>query len=242
MSATCAQIINLAAKDAGILGEGQTLSAEDYSDALLRLNWMIDQWRHKRFLVWHLVTTGIVSTGAQSYTVGPQGDFNLSRAPDKLEAAFFRQINTTSPNQVDYSLEILFAREDYNNITIKDLASFPNYVFYDSDQPLGNVFAWPVPDAAIYQLFITTKAVLPQFAKITDALTLGDDYAAAMQSNLAIRLAMAYKQEVSEDMKAIARDAYNVLRMANGTQIARLMMPPDLIRPGIYNPYSDQIR
>lgn len=242
MPATCAQIINLAAKDAGILGEGQTLSAEDYADALLRLNWMIDQWRHKRFLVWHLVTTGLVSTGAASYTVGPQGDFNLTRAPDKLEAAFFRQINTTSPNQVDYTLEILFAREDYNNIAVKNLTSFPNYVFYDSDMPLGNLYPWPIPDSAIYQLFITTKAVLPQFAKITDALLLGDDYAACMQSNLAIRLAMGYGMAVSDDLKAIAKDAYNVLRMAYGSQIARLTMPADLIRPGIYNPYSDQIR
>jgi len=40
---------------------------------------------------------------------------------------------------------------------------------------------------------------------------------------------------------ALAKEALNVLRMGNA-QVPNLRMPDDLIRPGIYNPYSDQIR
>ena len=70
---TALDILNLAFKDAGILGVGQTLLDEDSNDGLTRMNMMIAQWRVKRWMVWHLVDKSVVSTGAQSYTVGQIG-------------------------------------------------------------------------------------------------------------------------------------------------------------------------
>ena len=93
MTYTVSQIINLALKDAGIIGVGQTPNAEDVNDSFTRLNWMIDQWAQKRYLIWHLVDLAKVSTGAQSYTVGPGKDFDIALRPDRLEAAFLRQLN-----------------------------------------------------------------------------------------------------------------------------------------------------
>jgi len=83
---------------------------------------MIAQWARKRWLMWHLIDVAKVSTGAQSYTVGVGGDFNTPR-PDRLEAAFFRQIVPSQPNLIDYPLEIIEARETYNNIALKTLSS-----------------------------------------------------------------------------------------------------------------------
>ena len=110
MATTALDIITLAFKDAGILGVGQSLLAEDVNDALIRLNMMISQWRVKRWLVWHLVDRSVVSTGAQSYTVGPGGDINVTVRPDKLERAFFRMLPGGSGTQaVDYPLQILLS-------------------------------------------------------------------------------------------------------------------------------------
>ncbi|CAB4142332.1 hypothetical protein UFOVP442_9 [uncultured Caudovirales phage] len=83
-------IIQLSLKDAGVMGLGQTPLNEDLNDAFQRLNWMVSQWARKRWLIWHLVDVAKVSTGAQSYTVGPGGDFNLANRPDKLHAAYLR--------------------------------------------------------------------------------------------------------------------------------------------------------
>ena len=58
---TALDILNLAFKDAGILGVGQTLLDEDSNDGLTRLNMMIAQWRVKRWMVWHLVDKSVVS-------------------------------------------------------------------------------------------------------------------------------------------------------------------------------------
>lgn len=96
-------IINQAMLDAGVLGVGQTALAPDIADAFTRLNWMVSQWARKRWLIWQLITLSKISTGAQSYTVGPGGDFDISQRPDKLESAFLRQYpqaGTPSPSPV----------------------------------------------------------------------------------------------------------------------------------------------
>ena len=234
-------IVTLALKSVGVIGVGQTPLAEDSTDAFNQLNMMLGQWNRKRWLIYHLVTLGITSTGAQSYTVGPGGNINVTKRPDRLEAAFFRQIVQSQPSQIDYPLEILESREDYNNIALKQLSSFPSYIFYDSDWPTGSIFPWPIPQATIYAVYITIKETLAQFTSLSQSIVLPDEYMAALMYNLAVRLYPQYSRQPDPVVIGLAKDALNVLRGAN-TQIARLQMPTDLVRPGIYNPYSDQIR
>lgn len=238
--ATPNEIINQAFKKSGVLGVGQTASAEDTNDAFLDLNDMLAQWQRQRWLIWHLVTTGFTSTGAVSYTVGPGGNFNIPR-PDRLESAFLRQLVTTQPNQVDYPLGIIQAREDYNRIALKTLSTFPMYVFYDSAYPTGVVYPWPVPQPSIYQLFITTKAHLSRFSTLTEEIDLPPEYIAALKWNLAARLRPSYQLPEDPQITALANIALNVIRNANA-QVARLTMPDDVVRNGNYNIFSDQIR
>ena len=233
-------IIKLALKDIGVLGVGQTPLAEDTNDSFTRLNQMLAQWNRKRWLIYHLTTHGLTSTGATSYTVGPGGDYDIPR-PDKIESAFFRQLVQSQPNQIDYPLEQLFSREDYNNISLKSLTSFSSYYFYDSGYPLGTLYPWPVPQASIYAVHITVKSVLTEFTSLTQDIDFPPEYMAALEWNLAQRLAIGYGKPVPPDVKAMAVDSLNVLRSSN-YQIARLIIPRSLIRPGVYNPYSDQIR
>ena len=237
---TANDIITQALKKAGVLGVGQTALAEDVNDAFNDLNDMIAQWNRKRWVMWHLVATSFVSTGAQSYTVGPGGNFNIAR-PDRLEDAYFRQLIASNPNQIDYPLEILEAREDYDKIALKTLSTFPSYIFYDAANPMGSVYPWPVIPASLYSLFIVTKETLLQFATLTTALVAPPEFVAAMKWNLATRLCVSYQQPVSEDLKRLASDSLNVIRNAN-TQIPRLQVDPTLIRPGLFNIYFDQIR
>lgn len=241
LSLTPGDIIRLAFKDAQIFGVGQTPLGEDTNDAFITLNMMMAQWQRKRWLVYHLVTHSITSTGAQSYTIGPSGDINVTVRPDLIDSAFFRQLVQSSPNQIDYPLEILTSREDYNNIALKQLRSFPMYLYYDAAYPLGVLYPWPIMQAAIYSLHVSVKEILAQFSSVVQTIVLPDEYMAALRYNLAVRLAPQYGAPALDDIKALARDALNVIRKANA-QVPRLLMPQDLIRPGVYNPYSDQIR
>jgi len=236
---TATDIINFAFKDAGVLGVGQSLLAEDMNDGLTRLNMMIAQWRVKRWLVWHLVDVSVVSTGAQSYTVGPGGDINVSARPDRLEAAYFRQLNASQP--VDYPLQLLQSREEYSRIALKQLSSFAQCVFYDSGFPLGTIHPWPIPQASLYEIHILLKDVLPQFADLTTSYDFPPEYLAAIHYNMVIRTRAAYRLPQDPQFDDLAKDAMETIRAANA-QIPTLVMPENLIRPGVYNIYSDQTR
>src|SRR5690349_5006534 len=124
MATTPLDIINQALKKAGILGVGQSAQAEDVNDAYSDLQDMLGQWQRKRWLIWHLVDYEHIGTGEQFYTVGPGQQFDITPRPDKIESAFFRQEVQSQPNKIDYPLQIIYAREDYNLIALKQLQTF----------------------------------------------------------------------------------------------------------------------
>lgn len=232
-------IVAQALKKSGVLGIGQSASAEDTNDAFSDLNDMVSQWQRKRWLIWHLVDYTIVSTGANSYTVGPGGTINISTRPDRVESAFFRQITQSQPNQIDYPLELIESWETYRLIPIKKLQTFPQYLFYDSGYPLGTLYAYPVLQANIYELHIQLKEQLNQFTSLGQIISLPLEYIAALKWNLAARLRPSYQMDPDPSITALALESLNVIRGAN-TQIQRLTMPLELVRGGLYNIYSDQ--
>lgn len=230
-------IIQLALKHTGVVGVGQTALPEDTNDAFNLTNMMLSQWNRKRWLIWNLVTTSLVSTGAQSYTVGPGGDYDIPR-PDRLESAFFRQNNIT-PNMPDYVLEIIQSREDYNRISLKNLTAFPQYIFYDAAFPIGAVYPWPLPQQNIYSVHITTKNVIAQFTSLSQQISLPPEHFAAIFYNLCARLRPGYQLPPDQTIVAMAKESLNVIRGAN-TQIPRLQMPGGLVSRGTYDIYSDR--
>lgn len=232
-------IIKQALKACGAVGIGQTPLAEDLNDAFTQLNWMIAQWQRKRWIVYSLQTIGLTSTGAVSYTVGPGADYDVASRPDRLESAFLRQIVQSQPNQVDSPLRLINSREDYNNIAIKGLSSFATWIFYESTYPLGRIYPWPVPQSSLYAVHITIKQQLNSFSTQAEVISLPEEYYAALFWNLTARLGTLYKLPEDQRVVGLAKDALNVIRGAN-TQISNLQMPSDLVRPGIYNVFSDQ--
>lgn len=236
---TVSDFLTLALIDSGVLGKGQIPQAEDIQNALKRVNMMIAQWNRKRWIVYDLTDVSITSTGAVSYSIGPGQQFNTPR-PDRLEDGnFIRQLNTGPPNQVDYSLQLLSSREDYNRIRLKTMGTWPAIVFYDSNWPTGQVYFWPVPQANLYSLHILVKNQLTQFVNLTDTINLPPEYEAALSYNLQVRLRVAYRLPPDPVMIELAKDALNVIRGAN-VQVPSMKMPPAVIgAQRSYNIYSD---
>jgi len=232
------RIVTLAARAAGISGQGQTLSQDMTQTAFDALNAMVGQWAAKRWLVYHLVDSTVnPCTGALSYTVGPSGNFNLSARPTDIESAYVSMYYGT-PQRIDTALEIVKAREDYNQISLKSLSTFPSILYYDNAYPTGLVYAWPVP-TSIYALTITVKMPLPQFANLTDDINLPAEYQEALVYNLAARLRVLYQLPIDAGVVALATAALGTVRAAN-TQVQRLKIPDAIGRGGRFNVYSGQ--
>ncbi len=239
--------------ECGAFGQGQQPNSSDINKAWARCQWMLQQWERKRWLCYHLVNIGVVSTGAQYYSVGPGGDFETgagSVAPRKIESAFVRQLQQPGiqsqgapPNNVDYTLEILQSREDYDKITLKTLQAGPGEaVFLDSDWPLAWLYIWPIPMANIYEVHITIREQLPtRLPTLNSTFVLPYEYYAGILYNLALRLRGLYQVATfpGDPLPGLARDALATIRGPN-TQIAKLRMPPTIRRRGLYNIFSDR--
>lgn len=240
---TALDILTLAFKDAGVLGMGQDLAPEDANDGLTRLNWMLGQWQRARWKVWHLVDLSIVSTGAQNYTVGPGGQIPWPIRPDRLEDAFFRQ-PVAGGLPIDYPLQILEAREDYDKVPLKTMVAFSEAIFYDSAMPLGFVYPVPVLPANLYELHIVIKDILAQFPALNTVVNLPPEYYSAIHLNIALLIRQGYQitPPPGDRLPISAKNALKVIRSANA-QIPRLRMPSELVgQSGIYNVFSDQVR
>ncbi len=233
------ELVQLALKKTGVLAAGQVPLADDIKDAFSELNILLASWNRRRWMVYHLVTASLVSTGAASYTVGPGGDFVTPIRPDKIESAYARQTNVV-PLTPDYPLGIIAAMEDYNRIRLKGLTTFPQYVFYDSAYPLGNLYVWPIPQASLFEIFISVKDTLTSVSPSQMTLNLPPEYFNAILYNLAVRLRASYQIPMDPGLIALAEDGLAVIRQGT-VQIPRLRLPANLAgRGGSYDPYGDR--
>lgn len=238
-------IVNLAARSSGILGEGQTLSTQTLSDLFSMLQGMLAIWQRKRWLIWHLLDLPKLCTlGKQSYTIGAGGDYDYPR-PDRIEGAYIRQIVTGGPNNaqnVDYWLVLLEAMEDYAKLALKSLTSWPEAIFYDAAFPIGNLFPYPIPQSPSPQLelHVLVKDTLQRIPSLTTPINLPEEYFEAIWTNLTLRIGALYPgANVTPFTVGLARASLATIRSANA-QVPRLLMPQWLIRPPLFNIYSYQ--
>ena len=110
---------------------------------------------------------------------------------------------------------------------MKSIGTFPQRIFYDPVWPVGLLFPWPVPQPTIYEIHVGFKVVLPRFSSIQQAILFPPEYEAALNFSLARVFRETYQMPPSQTLDALARNALNVIRLANSAQ-STLQMPAEL--------------
>ena len=141
---------------------------------------------------------------------------------------------------VDYPLNIIRARENYSVINLKSLVSWPQSVFLDTGWPIGYAKFYPVPAAGQFELHLQFGEVLQKFINLSDEIAFPPEYEAALLYNLVVRTRAAYGLQADPVMVGLAKDGLDTVREAS-LQIPNMYMPPELIRDGRYNIYSDNV-
>lgn len=245
-------LVTQALKDCGYLGVGMNPLAEDVNEAFARLQWMLSSWERQRYLVYHLVTYVLPSTGQITpYSIGPTsaaltpqisvGAYGQSARPNRLESGVFRQLFTPSSQPIDWPLAPLGSMEDYNEkVRIKNLTNFGLWYFYDPAWPIGQIYLWPWPSANVYAIVMTAREQLPIGFALRDTVNIPFEYYQAMVSNLALLLRPKYgiRGGPGDELPNIARDSKMVLRAGN-TALGTLSMPATIVRRGQYDIFSD---
>jgi hypothetical protein len=245
LTLTIRDLCKEALEHSGMLAEGQTPSATAMRSAQVAIQSLLHQWERKRWLVFRNRDIACLSKGNPTYTVGDGQEFDTgagSFRPQKLEAAYFRQLVQSPGQAVDYPLTILASYEDFSRLSLKTLQSWPLNVFYDPAWPTGTLHVWPVPLASIYELHIIVRHQLPTSVKDANGeLGLPPEYWPAIVYNAALYLRARYQVGTynGDQLPRMAADALKTLSRSNAA-IPTLELPKIVGRRGKYNIFSDQ--
>lgn len=188
---TIQDVINGAFKKLGVLGVGETPSAEMSQDARASLNLMLRSWSIRN--VSALVTVGetfTLTSGVGLYTIGPSGTFNTVRPTSIMNASIKDVNNLFTP--VDIITEDQF-------LSYGDRATatgLPDRLWYEPSKPLGRINLYVKPMNSTYQLEIRSQKPFADIVALSDDLDTTYNFAGAYDEaivyNLAVRIAPDY--------------------------------------------------
>lgn len=216
-----ADLLNLCLKDIGIVGEGQTASADSMADAFDTLKQMLGMWQADKLYVYASKEIAATLTGAASYTVGTGGVVNVPR-PVKIDAAFWRS------GGVDYPVEVLDSFVDYEAIAVKGQGGeIPSAICYVPSYPLGTLYVYPSTSAGA--LHMVARVDLPSYVDSFDDLALPPEYALAIRYSLDELLSISFQAPLRPDIPPMAAKARKIMKR-NNVSIPLAQMPGALSR------------
>lgn len=240
---TYRDLITAAFKRIGVVGAGQTPSAEDAADGLLRLNALLDSWATERLFVPSVTrTTWTMVSGTSAYTVGSGGDVNIAR-PVFVQDIRFQDTNQ-SPT-LEMPLEQL-TDQGYANIALKtQTARYPTSVYYNptfTGSGYATITFWPVPTLSTLQGVIYAPTTLVQVASLDTTVSLQPGYQWMLQENLAVLMAPEWGVQVPPELRESAITAKANIKRANIRLVEQATMEGNYFGRdgGIYNIYADQ--
>lgn len=210
--------IEAALKRIGVIAQGESVSANDATDSLKRLNEWIDGLGTHRLTMHYVArTTKVLAAGTASYTIGSGGSINLVRP------VFIDHVGLIIDNTADPVTEIpitLFSDQQWQAIAQKDFDStLSQGIYYDHNfnaSSFGLVYPWPIPTVGTTSLVLYTPgAGVSEFADLTTEYVFPQGWRRALGKNLIVELADEFGKPISGTMQADAADALADVKRVN---------------------------
>lgn len=226
----------------GVYAPGETISNADAQQCLTRLNDMLDSWSNESMTCYAILEqTAPLVAGQWQYTIGPGGNFNMTRPLSLIKTYGTVYVQDTNGNR--YNLEVL-ERAEWNLIgnIVQTNSNYPQAIFYDPQYPLGVINLFPVPNVN-YTLYWDSYLQFTDLAGLTSTTSFPPGYIKALKDNLALEVWPYFKTDGSMPSKLMiamaARSKGNIKRLNYRLNIAQF--DPELVRGGqsSYNIYSD---
>lgn len=177
MSTTANTITDAAYRKCGLL----LPTSDEDTYALEALNNMISLWGTEFLVPYRVRENFDLTIGTRNYTIGSGGAFDTVR-PMRIDSIILRD-----SDDYDYPITLISGQE-WNNIRYKDRSGRPTKVYYKTEYPLGIIRFNRKTDVVYTALFCFWKN-FTEFANITTAVTLPNEYKRALIYNLAVELA-----------------------------------------------------
>ena len=192
LSVTALDLITQAFLRLGVYGVSEPIDSGDQTAGLTALNGMLDQWSNEALTVFAFLNQSApLIVNQQSYTIGPGGNFNMTRPLAIGSRPGSAYVQDSNGNNYEVSV---VQQDDWNLIPNRLIvtSNYPDTLFYDPQYPLGIMNFYPVPNAA-YTAFWTSQLPLADLSSTTTPLILPPGYAKAIWDNLVVELWDIYK-------------------------------------------------
>jgi hypothetical protein len=218
----------------GVLGEGETLSADQLSNALRTLNYMVDAWNAEQLNIWTLVRTPLTLTAnTNPHAIGPGSAVLDAPRPLRLwQGMAFLTGGSLGSTERELTIQ---TQQQFERCYDSSLAGIPEAIYYEASVPEGNLWTDVKPDDA-YTLVLYLEKMLHQVfsSGTTSDLDLPPGYAQALASNLAIELAAKYGKNAATSLIITAQTSKAAIKRLNHRPLY-LDIDPDLT---VYRGYS----
>jgi hypothetical protein len=219
------QFIEAALRTLGVLAADQTPSLTEYSNALIKLNAMLGEFRAKGLQVWQRTSyTMGLTNGTASYNIGSGQTLDTPYPIHLLQVV---RSDTTQGTRIP--VEVI---ADYNfNLLPTNSSGVPIQVTYQPKMNMGVLKIWPTPDtyAQTYvSLHLTYLRPLEYFNNSTDTADFPEEWVSAIIYGLAVRLAPEYGLPL-QDRSLLIKEAEQYLKTAedNAFEDASLFIQPE---------------
>jgi hypothetical protein len=200
-------LIASAARLAGVLADGETLTASEFNDSLLVLNDLLENWSTERLSVWDTANEAFnLVAGTASYTIGSGGVFNTTRPPLGILGGY------VTLNGSDFGLTPI-TKAEYDLMMVKTQQGLPERVLYVGSYPLATVVFWPVPSEAMTVSLQTTRTLSQ--AALATSLSGPPGWVKALRSNLGVELCAEFGMPATDALLQIAADAKGDFKRSN---------------------------
>ena len=183
------QLIKASFRLIGVGHRGESVPAEEISDASQALNIMLKAWQADGVQLWKRAEQSITLTASQRiYTLGPAGDIVMQRPLRIIEC-----VRRDSSN-IDVPLNKL-SKEEYYSLSNKFSEGVPVSYNYDPQLTSGVLSLWAVPDtnaASEYTVEIVYHLPFEDMDNATDNFDCPVEWFQAIKFGLALDLANEY--------------------------------------------------
>lgn len=214
------------AEELGLIGAGQTLSAEDADYAFRRLNRRIDRAQAENLLVPYpqTITVWTLVANTLEYTVGTGGDVNRAR-PVWVDQINYYDANVTPTTEI--RLDAL-TDEEYRNIPQKAAtATQPSAYYYNptfGSTGFATLSFWMVPTSSTLRGVMYAPTAIAPFTSLAQTVSVPPGYHDFLVYETALMLAPGFRREPSESLIKLHAEAKSTVQAMNLRQ-SDLKMP-----------------
>lgn len=218
------QFIEAALRTLGVLAIDQTPSATEYTNAAVKLNALIGEFKVKGLQVWQRTTYTMSLTNAtSSYNIGSGQTLNTPYPIHILQV-----VRADSNQGTRIPVDVI---ADYNfNLLPTNSSGVPIQVTYQPKMNMGVIKVWPTPDtyaASYVTLILSYLRPLEYFSASTDTADFPEEWVSAIIYGLAVRLAPEYGVPI-QDRQLLIKEAEQYLTTAedNSFEDASMFIQP----------------